>query len=64
MDLAIYQVDAFTTEPFKGNPAGVVITQQPLSETLMMALDLENIVISNYDNRNFVRNTSPKQQNL
>ena len=44
MDLAIYQVDAFTTEPFKGNPAGVVITQQPLSETLMRAITREMAV--------------------
>ena len=29
----IYQVDAFTTEPFKGNPAGVcILDQEPDSE--------------------------------
>lgn len=38
MELEIYQVDAFTTEAFKGNPAGVCITEHSLSESLMLSI--------------------------
>src|SRR5512139_1753527 len=31
----IYQVDAFTSEPFRGNPAGVCILEKPAEETWM-----------------------------
>ncbi|WP_108650622.1 PhzF family phenazine biosynthesis protein [Dongshaea marina] len=41
MELEIYQVDAFTSQLFKGNPAGVCITQQPLGEPLMLAIAAE-----------------------
>ena len=41
MELDIYQVDSFTTETFKGNPAGVCITDQPLEESLMFAIAAE-----------------------
>lgn len=34
----IYQVDAFTNEPFKGNPAGVVITNEMLEPDFMQKL--------------------------
>lgn len=34
MDVNIYQVDAFTNQVFKGNPAGVCITEQGLDETI------------------------------
>ena len=44
MNLDIYQVDAFTSAPFKGNPAGVCITEQPLSEDLMFAIAQEMAV--------------------
>lgn len=44
MDLDIYQVDAFTSAPFKGNPAGVCITEQPLSEALMFSIAQEMAV--------------------
>lgn len=36
MALAIYQVDACMSQPFQGNPTGLVITEKPLTETLMM----------------------------
>ncbi|MCE7875288.1 PhzF family phenazine biosynthesis protein, partial [bacterium CPR1] len=39
--LAIYQVDAFTHQPFRGNPAGVCITEQPLSEAMMQQIAAE-----------------------
>ncbi|MDF0534203.1 PhzF family phenazine biosynthesis protein [Shewanella yunxiaonensis] len=38
MDLDIYQVDAFTLQPFKGNPAAVCITQAPLDVSLMQSV--------------------------
>jgi len=44
MDLEIYQVDSFTSEPFKGNPAGVCITENALDENLMFAITAEMAV--------------------
>jgi PhzF family phenazine biosynthesis protein len=44
MDLEIYQVDSFTSEPFKGNPAGVCITENALDESLMFAIAAEMAV--------------------
>ncbi|WP_045493911.1 PhzF family phenazine biosynthesis protein [Vibrio hyugaensis] len=44
MELDIYQVDSFTTEPFKGNPAGVCISQEPLPEALMFSIAEEMAV--------------------
>lgn len=44
MDLDIYQVDSFTNEAFKGNPAGVCITQDGLSERLMLLIANEMAV--------------------
>jgi PhzF family phenazine biosynthesis protein len=41
MKLDIYQVNAFTAEPFKGNPAGVCVTQQPLPASLMLNIAKE-----------------------
>lgn len=35
MGLTIYQVDAFTSEPFRGNPAGVCILPEPGDEAWM-----------------------------
>jgi PhzF family phenazine biosynthesis protein len=37
----IYQVDAFTTEPFKGNPAGVCILQKKASVDWMQNIAME-----------------------
>ena len=34
-------VDSFTSEPFKGNPAGVCLLEQPLSEKLMQSIAIE-----------------------
>ncbi|MGR5066090.1 PhzF family phenazine biosynthesis protein [Photobacterium sp. DNB22_13_2] len=44
MDLEIYQVDSFTSEAFKGNPAGVCITPNGLSERLMLLIAEEMAV--------------------
>ena len=38
----MYQVDAFASELFSGNPAAVVILEFPLSEDLMQSIALEN----------------------
>ena len=44
MDVNIYQVDAFTNEVFKGNPAGVCITEHGLDEQMMLAIAAEMAV--------------------
>lgn len=44
MDLEIYQVDSFTTQAFKGNPAGVCISKEPLDESLMFSIAEEMAV--------------------
>ncbi|MBN1388663.1 MAG: PhzF family phenazine biosynthesis protein [Bacteroidales bacterium] len=41
MKKTIYQVDAFTSEPFKGNPAGVYITENALPPELMQNIAME-----------------------
>lgn len=41
MSLTIYQVDAFTSVPFKGNPAGVCILDGPAGEEWMQSVALE-----------------------
>jgi len=38
----IYQVDAFSQEPFKGNPAAVCVLEQWLSEEKMQLIAMEN----------------------
>ena len=42
MELPIYQVDAFTSDVFKGNPAAVVPLQQWLPDEVMQNIALEN----------------------
>lgn len=42
MQLPIYQVDAFTDELFKGNPAAVVLLEGWLSDEQMQAIAVEN----------------------
>jgi PhzF family phenazine biosynthesis protein len=41
MTLQLFQVDAFTHELFKGNPAAVCLLAQPMPETWMLALAQE-----------------------
>ncbi|WP_409300034.1 PhzF family phenazine biosynthesis protein [Peribacillus sp. SCS-155] len=41
MSLDIFIVDAFTDVPFKGNPAGVCITDEPLADELMSKIATE-----------------------
>jgi len=35
MNIKIFQVDAFTSEPFKGNPAAVCILEKKVSDSWM-----------------------------
>lgn len=44
MELEIFQVDAFSTRPFSGNPAGVCITPQGLETTTMQQIAAEMAV--------------------
>jgi len=44
MFINIYQVDSFTSEPFRGNPAGVCITESALPDTLMLSIAQEMAV--------------------
>ncbi|EPT9252787.1 PhzF family phenazine biosynthesis protein [Vibrio alginolyticus] len=41
MEVEIFQVDSFTSEVFKGNPAGVCITESSLDEETMLAIAAE-----------------------
>ncbi|ALJ01599.1 PhzF family phenazine biosynthesis protein [Rufibacter tibetensis] len=41
MKIKTYIIDAFTQEAFKGNPAGVCLVEQPLSENQMQAIAAE-----------------------
>jgi PhzF family phenazine biosynthesis protein len=41
MGIKIFQVDAFTGEPFKGNPAAVCILEEPATEPWMQNMALE-----------------------
>ena len=41
MDLKLFQVDSFTKEKFKGNPAGVCISEEPLNDFLMQQIAAE-----------------------
>lgn len=42
MNLTIYQVDAFTKEVFKGNPAAICPLESWLDADLMQKIALEN----------------------
>ena len=41
MGIPIYQVDSFTSEPFKGNPAGVCLLDRPADEAWMQHVAAE-----------------------
>ncbi|HCC71332.1 MAG TPA: PhzF family phenazine biosynthesis protein, partial [Bacteroidales bacterium] len=41
MKNTIYQVDAFTSEPFRGNPACVLITDNKIDPVLMQNIAME-----------------------
>ncbi|HLN53537.1 MAG TPA: PhzF family phenazine biosynthesis protein [Lentimicrobium sp.] len=41
MENRLFQVDAFTNEPFKGNPAGVMLTDNAMTADLMQRIAME-----------------------
>jgi PhzF family phenazine biosynthesis protein len=41
MGLSLFQVDAFTHEPFRGNPAAVTVHDQPMDESFMQSVASE-----------------------
>ena len=41
MGIVLYQVDAFTSEPFGGNPAAVTLLSEPVPDTYMQAVAAE-----------------------
>jgi PhzF family phenazine biosynthesis protein len=41
MPIPLYQVDSFTTEPFRGNPAGVCLLDSPRDDAWMQAIAAE-----------------------
>jgi PhzF family phenazine biosynthesis protein len=41
MELEVYQVDSFTAQAFRGNPAGVCITEDALEDAVMFAVARE-----------------------
>lgn len=42
MKIPIYQIDAFTNEQFKGNPAAICPLEQWISDDLMQKIAAEN----------------------
>lgn len=42
MKLPLFQVDAFTDQPLKGNPAAIVVLDQWLDDSLLQAIAVEN----------------------
>ena len=44
MHIPLYQVDAFTDEVFKGNPACVMLLDDWLEEDVLLAIAQENAV--------------------
>lgn len=42
MKIKLYQVDAFSNQPFKGNPAAVCLLEHELQEELMQSIAAEN----------------------
>ncbi|WP_194851524.1 PhzF family phenazine biosynthesis protein [Nonlabens antarcticus] len=39
--ISYFMVDSFTSEPFKGNPAGVCLLEEPLSDQVMQSIAIE-----------------------
>ena len=68
MKIKTYIVDAFTDQPFKGNPAGVCLIESTLDDTLMLSIAKElglseTAFVKKLDNNNFsIRYFSPKME--
>lgn len=57
MAIQYFHINAFCTEPLNGNPAGVCILNEPLSEELMQSIALEN----NFSATAFLRSKNGEQ---
>ena len=53
MKIPIYQVDAFTSEIFKGNPAAVCPLNEWLSEKIMQEIAKENNLLNEVEDHCF-----------
>ena len=68
--MTCYHIDAFTSEIFKGNPAAVCITNEPLLKELMQKIAAENnlsetaFVVPNGEIYSLRWFTLPKDRNL
>lgn len=65
--MKLFQVDAFTNVPFKGNPAGVYISETPLADTLMQNIAAEvNVAetafVYRHDNSYMIRFFTPTNE--
>jgi PhzF family phenazine biosynthesis protein len=65
--MKIYQVDSFTTEKFKGNPAGVCITDKfpdsALMQSIALEMNLSETAFVDIDNNSFnIRYFTPTQE--
>jgi PhzF family phenazine biosynthesis protein len=60
MGIRIYQVDSFTNEPFKGNPAGVCILEEPADDAWMQHVAAE----MNLSETAFVRRRADEEFDL
>jgi len=60
MELKVFQVDAFTTELFSGNPAGVVLNADELSDKQMLSIARE----LNNSETAFIINRQTKEYNI
>lgn len=60
MELRFVQVDAFASTPFAGNPAAVVVLDEPLDDATLQAIAVEN----NLSETAFLRFQSPGEYGL
>ncbi|UXP30674.1 PhzF family phenazine biosynthesis protein [Reichenbachiella agarivorans] len=68
MGIKTYTVDAFTDQPFTGNPAAICLLEEPLTEELMQQIAVEynlsetGFIIRKSENHFGVRYFSPRQE--
>ena len=67
MELKMYQVDAFTSQLFSGNPAAVVVLESSIEDSLMQSIASENNLsetafITINDNPIFIRWFTPSTE--
>ena len=60
MNILLYQVDSFTSTPFRGNPAGVCILEKPMPDEWMQAVASE----MNLSETAFIQQESDDNYNL